>query len=477
MRAEKWASLVRRLNASGACQVYSIDVPKENFGVRPAVVMEPLDRLMYQSLVDFQRFNLINDLDYWVYGWRLPRQDSHGKNYLTNKVEWAGYRVALSNLAEFSPVGLKTDVTSCFASIPMGGLVKDLRRHGVAGDALERLIDLLVELDQTPGRSGLMQRSKSSSVLANMYLRRLDKPLHEYYEKLPKRGFKRALSGRGGVVRWMDDIWVFGLDEATLRGVQVELEGVAHGAKLELNMGKTVVKANEDLVAAVRKIQHSAVDDALDSDPTDWQPLEELLDGIIDDPTQADRTTIRFALHRMRTHEISSRRDRLTSAVSMMPHAADHVARAYRHLGWWRSMREWYLEYKKGPWAHFEWSVARLGAMFPTQARISLRMRTAFAETLHERPSLPLMALTAQRLAFWDPDLAREVIYELLPRVDHPHERRILALSLLRTGDERRLIRRSLSDFEENALTLRMIEKNRFDPFAVSPDFRADDDD
>src|SRR5690348_16596178 len=68
--------MMRRARATGIRSTTKIDVPKENFGIRPAIVMEPLDRLLYQSLVDAVSTDLIGNLPGWVYGWRLPRKKS-----------------------------------------------------------------------------------------------------------------------------------------------------------------------------------------------------------------------------------------------------------------------------------------------------------------------------------------------------------------------------------------------------------------
>ena len=475
-KTKKWISLVRRANASGICRVYPIDVPKENFGVRPAVVMEPLDRLLYQALVDSQSSNLISDLDPWVFGWRLPRKNPNGTIYSNNSTEWSRYRASIKDFANLNEGGLKTDIVSCFSSIPMIKVIEDINKEGQGGAVRDRLTDMLLAFDRTPRRPGLPQRSKASAALANMYLKRIDPILREHDKKLPQIKRIRVFLGRGGVARWMDDIWLFGPDDATLRAAQVDIQNVARESSLELNMGKTVLLHGEELMAKVLKIQHSAIDNALDADSPDYAPLEELLDTIIDDPENADRTSIHFALTRMRKHNVRSRQQKLIEVAPRMPHGADHLARAFRDFGWWKGMRDWYLEYKDGPWGRMEWSVARLGAMFPTRHRgATAKLRAFFADTLTGNPSLPLLSLAAQRLASWDASTAKEVIRAIVPTVEHPQERRILALALLSARDEPKIIRSILSDFEENALTLRMIQKNKYTPFPLSPDFRADE--
>lgn len=474
VRSEKWKSVVRRANASGVCRPYPVDIPKENFGIRPAIVMEPLDRLLYQALVDKQSKQLINDLDSWVFGWRLPRNERkkpESPGYSNNGVEWTRYRASISAFAGLSNGGLKTDIVSCFAKIPIVGVVDDIERNATGVAVTDRLIDMLVAFDKTPGRPGLQQRSKASAALANMYLKRLDLVLRRYDESVPRSKRFRIFLGRGGVARWMDDIWVFGTDDATLRAVQLELQNAAREASLELNMGKTVVKHGDDLEEAILKIQHSAIDDALRGASPSYGPLEELLDTIIADPENADRTAIRFALRRIRAHKVRSRRKELIDVAPRMPHGADHVARAFRDLGWWRRLQDWYLDYKSGPWGTVEWSVARLGAMFPTRGRGTSKLRQFFAETIAANPTLPLLSVASQRLASWDPRTAIDVIRAKVDTVEHPHERRVLALALVAAGDDRRVIRRILADFEENALTMRAIERNQFRPFPFSPDF------
>ena len=66
---------IARLNGAGTRRVAKIDVPKENFGTRPAMVMDPVDRLIYQALIDRQSVKLIGRLSPFVFGWRLRAPD------------------------------------------------------------------------------------------------------------------------------------------------------------------------------------------------------------------------------------------------------------------------------------------------------------------------------------------------------------------------------------------------------------------
>jgi Reverse transcriptase (RNA-dependent DNA polymerase) len=472
VRRQSWASLSPRAAANGIRRVAIVDVPKENFGIRPAIVMDPLDRLLYQAVVDHVSQRITSDLGSWVFGWRLPRREPRAGRYSRNSTEWRYYREGLSRLAAGNSCGLRTDIVACFASIPVIRVAEDVERLAKPSPITDRLANLLVAFDGVPRRGGLPQRSKASSILANMYLRRIDRVLREHDERRSTDpvGF---FFGAGGTLRWMDDIWVFGEDEGSLRAVQLKIQDAARDARLELNLAKTSVKSGENLIAAARHIQHSAIDEALEHNPPEYRPLQELIDQLIDDPEHADRSLIHFATERMRGHRLKSRRRALIAVAERMPHGADHLARAFRDLGWWRGLQDWYLDYRSGPWAVLDWSVANFGAMFPSSGRVSGAIHECMAETLTSRPSIPLFALAAQRLASWKPMLARDTIREVLPAADHPLERRILGLAALQVNEERSFIRGVLGEYDENVATLQMIEDRSFAPIDPSPDFGA----
>jgi reverse transcriptase-like protein len=470
--SDDWRVLVRRARADGVRRVSKIDVPKENFAFRPAMVLEAVDRVLYQALADRQSKSLIGDLDPWVFGWRLPRTDPTSGRYSPNGTEWKLYRNSLSGIVVRNSVGLKTDLVSCFASISVERVIEDVERKAGRGEVTARLANMLTNFDGIQGRRGLPQRSKASATLANMYLQRIDRILRDH-EESPFDGTLASFFQSGGVTRWMDDIWVFGPGRGDLRSVQRDIQRAARDAGLEIHMGKTDVLEGDDLVDAALSIQHSAVDDALDGDTPDVAPLEELIDKIIEDPEQSDRSSIHFVLKRMRDHKLGSRRDKLIDVAGRMPHGADHLARVFRDFRWWQDLQEWYLEYERSPWS-IEWSVASLGSMFPSRGGVSSSIHDRMAELVIERPSLPLFALAAQRLASWLPDKAKDVFRAVSAKADHPHERRILGLAALLASDERSFVREMLREYEENAVVLEMIEAREFRPIRPAPDFGAD---
>src|SRR5687768_9109591 len=115
------------LKGSRARPALPIDVLKENFAVRPAMVLDPIDRLGYQALVDRVSLKAIGGMAPWAYGWRLPRKSPKTGEYMNNSVEWGYYRHRLGLLVVQHLHGLTTDVTSFFASIDTRRLLDDLR--------------------------------------------------------------------------------------------------------------------------------------------------------------------------------------------------------------------------------------------------------------------------------------------------------------------------------------------------------------
>jgi hypothetical protein len=273
---ERPEMLGARLNGSGVQRSSNLDVPKENFATRPAIVMDPIDRIVYQALVDRVSVPAIGDLKPWVYGWRLGRKTPRPGEYSDNKDENEWYRSRLSLLAGVLRFGLTTDIVSFFASIPIDRLCESVVQRST-GAVTDRLVDMLQAWALVQGRSGLPQRSMASAALANMYLGPLDDLLEASATKSP---FGKLPT----VTRWMDDIWVFGRNDGKLRRSQLEIESAMRELGLNMNTGKTHVLSGPALMEEARRVQHSAAETGLLQDPIDTQPLEELIEQSLPSP-------------------------------------------------------------------------------------------------------------------------------------------------------------------------------------------------
>jgi hypothetical protein len=455
-------------SSTGARRVALLEVPKENWGIRPAVVLDIVDRIVYQALVDRLSFLLIGDLASSVFGWRLPPKNPSAGKYSHQDIQWAAYRSHLGSLAGLTEVALRTDIVSFFASIPLDVIRDNIDDRAPQNAVTKRLYDLLDGLDRVPERSGLPQRSTASAVLANMVLRPLDDILNQWSKSGPivfPSGQRRK-----SFARWMDDIWLFVDDAGTARRAQVDLQYASHALGLHLNSAKTDVLEGEDVAEYALEIQHSAVDAALGHE--DKGPLEELIDKVLEAPEKINRTTIKFMATRMRDNGVDYRIQDLVHAAPRMPHGADALALTFKQFFSQPSLQSWLLSHVRSPWAVFEWSTAQFCRMFPSGKVPARPTRDFFAGVMSNADSsLPLLAVAAQRLSTWDPSGARTLARDALRRTSNPHARRILALAALNAGETRAVVKRSLASEPENVVTLKMLEKFGFRAPKVVSDY------
>jgi hypothetical protein len=461
------------LSTYGSRRAALIDVPKENWGSRPAVVLDILDRVTYQALADRLSVDLIGSMSPSVYGWRLPPKDPKPGHFSHNNIQWDGYRNHLVLCAAKFEVALKTDIVSFFASVALD-LVKDRLDDLAPKNAISRrLVSILEGFGRIPERSGLPQRSTASAVLANMVLAPVDDVLqhhaldlpdlrlfHEDGEDPPRRSF----------ARWMDDVWLFVEDPALARRAQTELQNVTRSLGLDLNLAKTEVLEGDAVAKDALEIEHSAVDTGLFI--RDTQPLEELIERLLDDPARASRTSLKFVATRMRAHNNRYRVQDFVLLAKRMPHAADALAQLFKVAFTSPSLQDWFLDYARSDWAAFQWSVGQYARMFTSHRPAQKVTRQFFSEVVADaQSSLPLLAVAANRLAAWDPTEARAVIREAISSTSHPQPRRVLALAALQAGESRATIRKWLRQEDENDLTLRLLSHYNFAPPKVNADF------
>lgn len=455
--------------ASGVQTLSLLDVPKENWGTRPAVVPDIADRLTYQALTDRLSLDLVGSMSPNAYGWRLPAVSPSAGVYSHNNKQWDGYRGHLSTLAGLNTVALKTDLVSFFASTPVGAVQEAIQDRCPSSAVTRRLCDMVASFDATPDRSGLIQRSTASAVIANMFVSPLDDVLKHHSVAMPV--MFRSKVRHHSFARWMDDIWLFGHDPARARRAQMDLQAGALALGLNLNYAKTEVLEGVEVAEQAREIEHSAVDEAIDN-RADFGPLEALIDRLIDNREKASRTSIRFAAKRMRTHAKHYRVQELIGIAARMPHAADAWARLFKEAFTHGSLQDWYLQYAGSDWATHEWAVAQFGRMFPSSIKPRKALRESFANAVRDaNTGLPLLAVAAQRLSSWDPDEARAACRDAYKRASTPHARRVLALSALGAGEGRTKVKSWLSADRENAPTLAMLESVGWSGPKVQPDF------
>lgn len=457
--------LAARLNSDHIATAGYVDVAKENFATRPAIVLDPVDRLIYQALVDRESMKLVGAVPPWAFVGRLHRKNPRPGIY-PRKSEWDNYRDRLHLLVSRYRVVLKTDIVSFFSSIPIDPLVEHVQVQVGGGRVPDRLELMLRRWDSLPNRSGLMQRFAASSVLAASYLRPVDDVLHRYSANVG--------SAKGWIppraVRWMDDIWLFGTKPERLRRAQLDLQDAMRSLGLNMNASKTDVLEGADAEQDIQQREHSAVDSGLAGAPRDVEPLNALIDRLVNKPERANRTSAKFVCRRLRDAHVFDRVDDLAEVANRMPQASDALARLFRDSEKWRDLQDWFVAYAQSDWARIEWSVGQFATMFPS-SEVPEPVLEFLRDKLLTNTPLTVTAVAAQRVAAWDPPSARAIIRERLAKVDHPLQRRVLALAALEAGEEARYIRTVLSQNEDNAVTLEFLKDRSFRPVRSVSDF------
>jgi reverse transcriptase-like protein len=455
--------LYERLSTDGVRSPALLDVVKENFVLRPAVVLDPLDRLSYQALVDRESVKLIGTLSPMSYGWRLDRSKPAAGDYASQAKEWDEYRARLVQLATKYPAGLQTDIVSYFASINIRELADNVHSRLGNNAVARRLEAMLAAWNKVADRGGLPQRALPSAVLSNLYLMPLDDVLLQY----------ATVDDSGpSVVRWVDDIWIFGSDIGQLRHVQVQIQHRLASLALNLNAGKTALLEGENLISAARESEHSAVDAALEREPPDAEPLDRLVDRILERPELTARTTIRFATKRMRDTGRYHRVPDLMSMAHRMPQGADSLARLVRDADLWREYIDWFVAYAASPWVPCDWAVAQFGTMFPADTNPNHRgLLQTFFRAVGPTSAISLLALAAHRLAAWTPAIARGALRNAASRVSAGWQRRILAFAGLSAGLDISWVRNLLGDLDENRVSLALLEETHFKAPRTAADY------
>lgn len=457
--------VIQHCRSAGTLEPALVDVPKENWGTRPAVVLDLMDRLVYQALVDRLSVELIGNLSPNAYGWRLPAVAPQRGVYSRNTKQWEGYRRHLQTLVSLHEVALRTDLVSFFASLPVDRVQEAIQDRTSTGAITARLFDMLEGFDRVPYRSGLPQRSFASAAIANMYLIPLDDVLEHHSSPMPV--FSGSKVRYRSFARWMDDILWFGKEPATARRVQMDLQSEARALGLNLSDAKTEVLEGPDL-AHLLDIEHSAVDAAI-ANNSDLKPLEELVDRLLDDRELASRSSIRFAAKRLQDNGHVYRAQDMVGRAARMPHVADSWAELFKTVFTHASLQDWFLDYADSDWATHEWSIAHFARMFPSGKKPRKQLRQHFANKVRDaNTSLPLLAVAAQRLSAWDQTEARASFRDAIKRAPTAHSRRVLSLAALEVGETRTIVRKWLGADKENYPTLRMLETEGYAPRKVN---------
>lgn len=458
--------------ANGRSRFESLDIPKTNFGTRPAVIQDPTDRVAYHALVGSISKSVSKGLHQNVCGWRLSRKEPVAGQYRNNRREWALFCKKRREFGNKADTLLVTDITNFFASIPLDNLVSTVESKVRSNAVVQTLTEVLSTYNTIATRAGVPQRSTASSLLANIYLRSIDELLIRY----------STSRNRHRWLRWMDDIWIFGGSYEELRNCQLDLQDELRSIGLEINLGKTHYLEGHAVSGHISNLELGRNDTPNLSIASgeygtfdfDMEEIEDLLSGIMDDPACTDRTVYSYVCNRLGRNGILNWMEDLADTARSAPHAADHFSRLFARNGYWSELDEWWVDFASSSIGrnHLTWAVAQLGTMFPSAEGVDV-VADFLCEQLEDGAniSLELAALAAHRLPYWRPGDAASLLREFCSQTYSPLGRRLGAIALYNLGENMQRIRSILGEFEENRGSLAMLEARRGKRIPDSDDF------
>jgi hypothetical protein len=454
-----------------------IEVPKNSLAVRPAVVMDPLSRLLYAAAAHPNLPKLHSKLPDWVYGWR----NRNASGFANNSREWTNYRSEFDGLDD-TTWGLSADITSFFASINVDRAEETLYQTLGKNAATSVLADVIRHHDALTTRSGLPQRSFISAAVAHLMMAPIDDVLTAFLKR----------SSGSKVSRWMDDLNAAGpADE--LYALHLELEERARQIGLELNASKSKLCPLTELrgalaVEGITELTFTrTVGGEYGEQPTvveDIGPIKSIEDAILSNALGKPAWLLKAVLVTLRKARSFDRLADWTNVAHLIPHAADSLGRylkdAYRDTDpWVFSISDWVANISETKWATLNWISAQWALSIPNSA-MGPRYIASMERWLESSTDPQQLAIAGQRLAIANPAGCRDIIRA---RVDHVHSPlllRIMALSLLGANDDRGAIRSILRRDPRNLVLLSALDDQGWTPPAVSQDFdeeKSDPDD
>lgn len=256
-----------------------VEVPKPSGLTRPGALLLPLDRLLYQCLVDSISSSVEDALDRdAVFSNVVLTPDPEGRMFQDTDEWYSRYQSRTIELADEYPVAVKADITCFFETIYQHILINSLRSLGVRNEISKTLADILLAWRERNSH-GILQGMFPSDVLGNFYLLSSDYQFN--IREVP-------------YLRFVDDYHLFFTDEQHARRELADFCGRLRAEGLYLNERKTRILPASDLVhettefdRLIEEVAESLREDDVTSLPYGFEP-EWDWEGDEEEPIEAD---------------------------------------------------------------------------------------------------------------------------------------------------------------------------------------------
>lgn len=216
-----------------------IDVPKNNYHLRPASVLHPEDLVVYSALI-LEVFDELRSSIEWSAGTcrysHILREDIEGSNQWDEfeKPHWTEMQETKIDLAEKSEYVLETDVSGFYENIDIERVTSIFKQFTDRQDVGNEIRHLLRPWAD-PRKRGVPQGYGPSDILAEIYLDGVDRRLND-------NGFRH--------VRYNDDFVVFCDTRDAAIEAQNLLESEFRSRGLNMKSGKTEIMPAIDAIQA-----------------------------------------------------------------------------------------------------------------------------------------------------------------------------------------------------------------------------------
>lgn len=208
----------------------TLDVPKKSRLSRPGSILLPLDRLLYQSLIDSMISKIETNIDrkHVFSNFYVDTPDMF-ENSAESYNKFRNYKYTNAYKYEYC---IQMDITSYFESINQHFLINLLGSLGFEKTIL-KLLEESLSLWSYKNSYSIPQGLYSSDTLGNFNLTDLD-----YYLNINEYNF----------CRFVDDIYIFHHKKETLYKLLIELCSTLRKKGLFLNESKTQIKESSKIV-------------------------------------------------------------------------------------------------------------------------------------------------------------------------------------------------------------------------------------
>lgn len=172
---EELCDLVRQKLKSGTYQPgqpCTVSVPKGRGFVRPGSILQPLDRVVYQLLIDASSPHLEEQLDR-TRTFSHVVADSDDIMFEPDHTCWSAYQQSLMLICVDSPHIVKADIANYFERIPQHHLINLMSSAGCPQPVVSFMEEILLAF-QARDSFGIVQGIFASDMLGNFFLSEFD---------------------------------------------------------------------------------------------------------------------------------------------------------------------------------------------------------------------------------------------------------------------------------------------------------------